>query len=254
MRSMTTHVDAGGFARAAGEYERGRPGYPVEVVEWVAKVTGIGPFSIVVDIGAGTGKLSRELVTTGARVIAVEPVPEMRAHLRRMCPGVEVVDGTAQHTGLGDGLADCVTVAQALHWFAGDDVLRSFAALLRPRGHLAVLWNRRLADQPVQARLRRLLGPHQGPALGNGVGWRSLLARSEHFEAVDELHVYHSLWVDRPGVVDHVASAACVSHLAGQERDGLLVAAASLVPEGGAVELDFMTDAYVYRRTEATRR
>jgi SAM-dependent methyltransferase len=252
MPGMGTHVDAGGFARAAGEYERGRPGYPAEMVGWVAKVTGLGPFSIVVDVGAGTGKLSRGLVTTGARVIAVEPVPEMRAHLRANCPGVEVVDGTAEHTGLGDGLADCVTVAQAFHWFAGDSVLHSFARLLRRRGHLVVLWNRRLADQPVQARLRRLLQPHQGSSLGNGTGWRSALATSRLFEPVDELHLYHSMRVHRAGLLDHVASAACVPHLPQLERAALLDAVASLVPGYEEVELGFTADAYVYRKTEAS--
>ncbi len=246
-------MDVAGFARAAGAYERGRPGYPREVVEWVAKVAGIGPFSIVVDVGAGTGKLTRSLAETGARVIAVEPLAEMRELLRRHCPGVEVVDGTAGATGLGDGLADCVTVAQALHWFASPEPLASLAGLLRAGGHLAVLWNRRLAEQPVQARLRRLLEHYQGAtaAATRACGWRSLLATSQFFEQVDEMHAYHALVVDRQGMVDHVSSYALVSNLPEAERAELLAQAVSLVPDR-QVELDFMTDAYIYQRTGRT--
>jgi SAM-dependent methyltransferase len=243
------HVDVAGFALAAGAYERGRPGYPHEVVEWVAKVAGIGPFSIVVDVGAGTGKLTRSLAGTGARVIAVEPVAEMRELLRRNCSGIEVVDGTAGATGLGDGLADCVTVAQALHWFASPEALGSLAGLLRRGGHLAVLWNRRLAEQPIQARLRRLLERYQGAPVS--CAWRSLLATSQFFEQVDEMHAYHALPVDRQGMVDHVSSYAFVPNLPQAERAELLAQAASLVPDR-QVELDFMTDAYIYQRTDRT--
>jgi SAM-dependent methyltransferase len=248
-----THVDVAGFARAADAYERGRPGYPQELVEWVAKVTGIGPFSIVVDVGAGTGKLTRAVARTGARVIAVEPLPEMRALLRRTCAGaagvVEVVDGTAAATGLGGGLADCVTVAQALHWFATTAEVASLAELLHRRGHLAVLWNRRLIGQPIQARLRRLLGPHQASSWAEGRGWRALVADSGFFEPVDELHARHVLSLDRDGLVDHVASYAFVPNLPAAEREALFAGAAALLPEGGTADLEFEADAYVYRRT-----
>jgi SAM-dependent methyltransferase len=247
---MGAHVDLAGFARAADAYERGRPGYPPAVVEWVAKVVGLGPFSIVVDVGAGTGKLTRELARTGARTIAVEPLPEMRALLRRTCAGtgVEVVDGTAAAHGLGRGLADCVTAAQSLHWFASHDALGSLAALLRPGGHLVVLWNRRAKGQPLQARLRRLLGPHQTAAWSAGAGWHGLLAASDRFEAVDELHTEHRFELDQAGIVDHVGSYAFVPNLPEHERRALCAEAAALVPEGATVALEFVADAYVYRR------
>lgn len=249
------HVDLAGFARAAEAYEHGRPGYPPEIVEWLAKVAGIGPFTTVVDVGAGTGKLTRALAETGARTIAVEPLPEMRAMLRQACAGtgVEVVDGTAAATGLGRGLADCVTVAQALHWFASHESLASLAALLRPSGHLGVLWNRRCTEQPLQARLRRLLGPHQSASWSAGAGWRGLLAASERFEAVDETHVRHGLELDRAGIVAHVSSYAFVPNLPASEREQLLAAAAALVPEGRTVALEFVADAFVYRRTGPAR-
>ena len=93
-------VAASGFARAAEVYERARPSYPVEAVTWMAERTGLGPGRTVVDVGAGTGKLTRLLPATGARVVAVEPIAEMRALIG---DGIEVVDGTAEEVPLPDG-------------------------------------------------------------------------------------------------------------------------------------------------------
>jgi ubiquinone/menaquinone biosynthesis C-methylase UbiE len=93
----------------AGVYERARPGYPQEAVRWLANRIGIGASSLVIDLAAGTGKLTRALQATGAAVIAVEPVEAMRLALRQAVPGIEVRDGTAEAIPVSDAAADAVT-------------------------------------------------------------------------------------------------------------------------------------------------
>jgi len=102
----------------------------------------------VLDLAAGTGKLTRQLVPLGAEVFAVEPLAEMRAELARAVPGVTPVEGTAEAIPLPDGSVDAVTVGQAFHWFDAPVAVREIHRVLRPRGGVGLLWNA-LADDEV---------------------------------------------------------------------------------------------------------
>jgi ubiquinone/menaquinone biosynthesis C-methylase UbiE len=130
---------AGSFGSVADVYERARPGYPDDSVRWLA---GHEPRDVV-DLGAGTGKLTRALVARGHRVTAVEPLPEMLAELRAAVPGAIPVAGTAESIPLPDASADVVTAAQAFHWFDQRLALREVARVLRPGGRIALVWNAR---------------------------------------------------------------------------------------------------------------
>ena len=132
-----------GFDRNAGDYERARPSYPAEAVAHVVGHGTIGPGRRVLDLAAGTGKLTRLLVPTGTDVVAVEPVPGMRAQLAAAVPTVEVLDGTAEALPLPDEDVDVVTVAQAFHWFDPPVALAETRRVLRAGGHLFLLWNTR---------------------------------------------------------------------------------------------------------------
>ena len=112
----------------------------------------------VVDLGAGTGKLTRTFVALGHRVIAVEPLEEMRAELAAALPAVHALHGSAEAIPLYDGAADVVTSAQAFHWFDHDDALPEIARVLRPGGHLALVWNSRDDRDPWMARLSAIIG------------------------------------------------------------------------------------------------
>jgi SAM-dependent methyltransferase len=134
---------ADGFQRGAGAYERARPSYPAAVLSCLVGRAGLGPGRRVLDLAAGTGKLTRLLVPSGAEVVAVEPVAAMRAELAAAVPGVEVLDGTAEAIPLPDASLDAVTVAQAFHWFDAPVALTELARVLRPGGTLALVWNER---------------------------------------------------------------------------------------------------------------
>jgi ubiquinone/menaquinone biosynthesis C-methylase UbiE len=132
---------ASAFGDAAEEYERGRPGYPEAAIDAVADALELGPRSIVVDLAAGTGKLTRDLADRFGGVIAIEPLAEMRHQLARRVPRAEALEGTAEQIPLDDESAHAVLVAQAFHWFDGRRALDEIARVLRPAGGLALLWN-----------------------------------------------------------------------------------------------------------------
>ena len=125
------------------------PGYPEDAVRWLV---GEEPRDVV-DLGAGTGKLTRVLVALGHRVTAVEPLPEMIARLLEAVPGVTAVEGGAEAIPLPAASADVVTAAQAFHWFDHGPALREIARVLRPGGSLALVWNTRDDREPWVAQL-----------------------------------------------------------------------------------------------------
>ncbi|MBW8481930.1 class I SAM-dependent methyltransferase [Actinomadura parmotrematis] len=132
---------AASFGGSAAAYAAERPGYPAAAVRWALEGA---PGPRVLDLGAGTGKLTGELLRGGAGpgdVVAVEPDPEMLAELRRRVPGVRAEAGGAEAIPLPDGSADAVLVGQALHWFDLDRALPEIHRVLAPGGVLAALWN-----------------------------------------------------------------------------------------------------------------
>jgi ubiquinone/menaquinone biosynthesis C-methylase UbiE len=131
------------FGTVAADYDRGRPSYPADVLGELVAVAGLGPGADVLDLAAGTGKLTRQLVETGATVVAVEPSAGMRDQLAVSVPDVPVLDGTAEAVPLPARSVDVVTVAQAFHWFRTGAALDEIHRVLRPGGWLALTWNER---------------------------------------------------------------------------------------------------------------
>jgi SAM-dependent methyltransferase len=130
---------ASSFGAVAEAYAEHRPDYAEDAVRWA--LAPAGPSPRVLDLGAGTGKLTAMLVSLGADVIAVEPDPAMLAELRRVLPGVRSLSGRAEAIPLPDASVDAVVAGQAMHWFdmslAGPEIAR----VLVPGGVLAGLWN-----------------------------------------------------------------------------------------------------------------
>jgi SAM-dependent methyltransferase len=239
-----------GFTKGTDAYERARPSYPPATVEHLVEVLGIGPSSTVVDLAAGTGKLTRLLVPTGARIIAVEPVEAMRAKLTAIVPGVEVRDGTAEQLPCPDASVDCVTVAQAFHWFHATEALAEIRRALRPRGGLALLWNSRDASVPWVDRLNRVIRWNAGqiPVYDSGTeDWAGLVAGVGGFTPLHHRSFRHDQAMDLPRLLDRVSSTSYIAALSDDERAGVLEEVRAVVSEAGlpaAFALPHRTDLY----------
>jgi SAM-dependent methyltransferase len=227
------------FADVAGAYERGRPGYPEEAVRWLA---GDEPRDVV-DLGAGTGKLTRALVALGHRVMAVEPLPQMLEHLAEYAPGAFGVLGTAEVIPLPDAYADVVTCAQSFHWFDHEQALPEIARVLRPAGRLALVWNTRDDDDPFMARLSALIGNER---LAEGAGHGPLEA-NDLFGPVESAELRHDQVVDRETLLDLVLSRSHCAKLGPADREPVLEAVGRLYdevagPEG--VRMPYLTHCF----------
>ncbi|RKS84199.1 ubiquinone/menaquinone biosynthesis C-methylase UbiE [Motilibacter peucedani] len=144
---------AASFGAAAGVYERARPDYPAAALDWL-----LPPGARrVLDLGAGTGKLTRLLRARGLEVTAVEPSAGMRAELERAVPGVRSLAGRAEQVPLADGAVDAVLVAQAWHWVDPAGAVPEVARVLAPGGRLGLVWNVRDESHEWVARLGELL-------------------------------------------------------------------------------------------------
>jgi SAM-dependent methyltransferase len=141
----------------ATDYDELRPTYAPEAVRWVAERARLEPGSLVVDLAAGTGQLSRRLAALGVRVVAVEPADNMRAVLETNLPEVHAVPGTAEDIPVGDGEADAVVVGNAFHHFDAEAAFAEIRRVLRPGGGLALFWARTDEDaDPLRLGIREI--------------------------------------------------------------------------------------------------
>jgi SAM-dependent methyltransferase len=207
----------------AALYERSRPEYPDDAVRWLVDRLGLGPGRVALDLAAGTGKLTRRLVPTGARVLAVEPLAEMREQLREAVPAAEVVTGTAEQLPLETASADAVTVGQAFHWFDAERATAEIARVLAPGGALALVWNMRELSDPLQEHLNALLLPYRRDTPSeHEQPWRAVLRVAPTFGP----EVLRSFpWVQphtTEQLVDRISSVSFVARLEAPERDRLL--------------------------------
>jgi SAM-dependent methyltransferase len=239
-----------GFSRAAGAYERGRPGYAVEAIDWVAQRLALGSDATVVDLAAGTGKLTRLVRDrTGAFVIAVEPVAEMRRQLERAVPGVPVLDGVAEALPLGDGTVDAILCGEGFHWFDGDRALPELHRVVRPGGGLGLLWNLHRWDRSVPwvREIERLIAPYSDRrdrtryASGR---WREAFGRCSLFGPLERRSFAHVQRLDAEGLVAHVGSVVFIAALPDAEREAVLAAVRQAVARAGEYEVPYRTDAW----------
>jgi SAM-dependent methyltransferase len=147
------------FGAAAAAYERGRPSYPPEAIDWLLPSGARN----VLDLGAGTGKLTTRLVERGLHVVAVDPIPEMLEVLRTSLPETPALLGTAEEIPLDDNSVDAVLVAQAWHWFDPKRAIAEVARVLRPGGRLGLVWNTRDERLGWVRELGRIIGRDGDP-------------------------------------------------------------------------------------------
>lgn len=245
-----------GFGRAAEAYERGRPDYPPSAVEHLLRVLNIGAQSCVVELGAGTGKFTRYLAATGARIIAVEPVPSMRARLAEQLPSVQIVDATAEATSLADASVDAVVAAQAFHWFDSTRAVAEIARILRPGGSLGLIWNVRDESLSWVHRLTAIIDPYEGSAPRyRTLEWMAAF-RSKGLPVDGSLgplqmqEFIHAPRLTPSTLVDRVASISFIAALSDDERGRVLARVRELLetePElRGQEQFELPYHTYVY--------
>ncbi|MFG2075518.1 Methyltransferase domain-containing protein [Nonomuraea maritima] len=219
VRRWSKPLHATSFGAAADVYERGRPGYPPEAIAWLVP----GDARRVLDLGAGTGKLTRQLAGAGFDVVAVEPLEEMRGRLREAAPGVSVREGSAERVPLPDGSVDAVVAAQAWHWFDPARAVPEVARVLAPGGTLSLVWNLRDLSEPWVFVLDQILHQHSRQVIDT----RPPVGRP--FGAPEHAEFRWRQPMPREGLVDLVASRSYVISLADADRRRLLDEVAELL-------------------------
>jgi SAM-dependent methyltransferase len=233
-----------GFGRAAGPYERARPSYPPDAVAWLVERLDLRPPRTVVELGAGTGKLTRLLTATGARVVAVEPVEEMRRLLEGVV-GAEALEGTAEAIPLPDASADAATAAQAFHWFRADEALREIHRVLRPASALALVWNRLDSTDALTAAFAEIVARHRGHApLDGGPAWREAFDRTRLFTALELRTFANAQELDPDGLVERAASESSIAILPEERRRAALDEVRELGPT--TVVLRYVTEVELF--------
>lgn len=223
-------VAARGFEAGAVAYELARPGYPDEAVAVLVAVLGLVAGTIVCDLAAGTGKLTRRLIELGTSVVAVEPVDGMRAQLAQVLPEVRAVPGTAEAIPLPDASVDVVTVAQAFHWFDAPRALAEIARVLKPGGGLAILWNERDEATPWVAEMSRIIRWHERTVSRyQHVAWADVVAESGAFTPLQEEQVHWDQPLTRDLLADRVRSISYIAAMPEPEREKLAAEVVALV-------------------------
>jgi SAM-dependent methyltransferase len=234
------------FAAVADAYERARPGYPEDAIRWLV---GDAPADVV-DLGAGTGKLTRGLAALGHRVTAVEPLAEMRAELGTAVPGIRALEGSAEAIPLPDGAADVVTCAQSFHWFEYAAALPEITRVLRPDGVLALVWNSRDDRDPWMERLSAIIGNETV----QDEDVEEPLRESGLFGPVERAQFSFAQTLDRGGLVDLVLSRSYCAKLPPADREPILAEVGRLYDETAGVDgvlLAYVTECFRARRAGA---
>ena len=231
---------AASFAGVAEAYERARPGYPADAVRWLV---GDAPLDVV-DLGAGTGKLTRSLVELGHRVTAVEPLPQMIAQLRKAVPGVTALEGFAEAIPLDSACADVVVAAQAFHWFDEGPALREIVRVLRPGGRIGLIWNMRDESEAWVAELSEAMVGRTEFV----VGTIDVIDASGLFGPVERAEFGpHIQEVGREVLRELVLSRSYCAVLSAEEREPVLRHVDSLFDEharNGVVRLPYLVECF----------
>lgn len=232
------------FAQVADAYDRARPGYPPEAGPWLVGRRAVS----VLELGAGTGRLTADLVALGHDVLATDPLPEMLRLLSGRLPDVRTAVASAEDLPLPDRSVDVVVSAQAFHWFEPARALPEIARVLRPGGQVALVWNERDERIPWVRRLGKVIG-----GAGHELDPTHTLLGSGLFGYVDSATFRHWQQVDRDTLRDLVRSRSNVATLTETERSRVLAEVDALYDEYGR-GADGMLLPYVTRCYKATVR
>ena len=226
------------FGQSAREYELGRPLWPVELIDRAATELELGPDSTVLDLGAGTGKLTRDLVSRFGRVIAVEPDDAMRDVLEEIVPAAHALAARAEAIPIVDDSVDAVFTAEAFHWYASDETVAEIVRVLRPRGGLAIFFNVGFGDPepPIDERVDGVLNVAFAKGGSPGIGkvlsgfWREPVAKAG-FEPLREAELERWVSRTRDQWLANMLSVSSIAALPSADRAELDVRLRELVPD-----------------------
>jgi ubiquinone/menaquinone biosynthesis C-methylase UbiE len=235
---LAKEAPADAFGNSAREYELGRPRWPEELIDRVAGELELGPDATVLDLGAGTGKLTRDLVPRFGRVIAVEPDDAMRAVLEEGVPEAESLAGSAEAIPLPDASVDAVFTAEAFHWYASDESVGEIVRVLRPRGGLVILWNLDFGDPdpPMGEEVDRVIDVAFAKGGAPGIGkvlsgfWREPIAKGP-FEPLQESEVERTVTRTRDQWLANMLSVSSIAALSDADREEFAARLHELVPD-----------------------
>jgi SAM-dependent methyltransferase len=221
------------FGRAAQDYERGRPEWPAELVD----LAGLDAGATVLDLAAGTGKLTRLLTPRFARVIAVEPHDDMRALIP---PGAEVLAGTAEAIPLEDASVDGVFVAEAFHWFDYERAVAELARVLRPGAPLVIVWNlsgeeggiepfTEEAQEALDRKFAKSVGPPGASLILSGI-WREGFDGAP-FSTLVEHRIPFDHRAERDTIIAYILSVSAIAALPDDERTELAAELVAALPD-----------------------
>ncbi|HXP95602.1 MAG TPA: class I SAM-dependent methyltransferase [Telmatospirillum sp.] len=250
------HGAADGFTAGAATYAQGRPDYPLDVDHWLRNDLALGPGKTVLDLGAGTGKFIPRLRTTGAAVIAVDPVRAMLDQLTGLNPDIEAKEGSANAIPLADNAVDAVVCAQAFHWFANRDALAEIRRVLKPSGALGLIWNVRDERVGWVAALSDLMGPFEGDTPRYHTGeWRRLFP-ADGFSPLLERHFPHGhTGAAERVIVDRILSVSFIAALPPADQAALVTKIRTLIATSpdlagqDIVTFPYVTAAFHCRKT-----
>jgi SAM-dependent methyltransferase len=249
MQGMSVHRWAKeGFSRGATAYERVRPAYPGTAVAYLIQACGLKTGTTVLDLAAGTGKLTQLLVASGAHVVAVEPV----AAMRQLIPteAIDVLDGSAEAIPLQTASTDAVVVAQAFHWFDTDAALAEIHRVLCPDGCLSIVRNQRDLDDPVQRAFEETLGRHRWhPSLEAQLDVESVLRTARLFELREHRTFTNEHELAADDLVALAASETSISLLGGSARTAAVADFEQLAKRvHSPLRLRYTTEVYIADR------
>jgi SAM-dependent methyltransferase len=242
-------VAAVGFGRGVDAYERGRPSFPAEAVVFLTERLSLRPGRTLLELGPGTGKLTRLLAPTGARIVAVEPVAAMRDALRRETPTTVIIGGVAEAVPLTDGSVDAAVAAQAFHWFDPDRAIGELSRLMPPGAPLGMVWNVRDERAAWVEALSELIEPYRGDTPSHRrARWKDAFGRSDTFTppALRSFPYHHRTTGE--GVVDRILSISFIAALPEHERQTVADDVRKIVPAEGGIEFPYRTDVWVCSR------
>jgi SAM-dependent methyltransferase len=243
---------ADGYGRAAATYARARPSYPDAAVDWL--LTELGHPVRVVEVGAGTGKFTAQLVKRNVAVHAVEPIAEMRGRLSTLGHLVAAVDATAERLPFATASVGAVVASQSLHWMNVGAALAEFNRILDPAGRIGLIWNFRDIDVPWQRDLDALLSELRGDAPHSRDGRWERATEVSDFEVVASHAWQWSVPTNETGILDRVRSVSYVAamseddQLRVDERVRALLREHGLDSTGSALDFPYLTEAYILWR------